>query len=509
MAESSWFQDTQGKKWVVVFLAIFLNLFIIEAIILAIQPYWGDFNSELVSFIGIDVNYVPILLLILTIPVIYTGILLVVNTRRIFQTKVAKPALIHKILPIVPLALFDLLLGVLIVMFGEDAAIIGSIFENASIFIFLSIDIVLFIVLYPLITVLHKWIKNPSGSGINPQIKAIILLICIIFSYSIAFGLPFLFIPANIIRGPLPPKPMIIAHRGGAHIAPENTLIAAELAYNLTCKGWEIDVQISKDGVPFLMHDDTLKRTTNVDQVFPTRVNELASNFAISELKQLNAGNWFVEKDPFGAIAKGLVSQAQITAFRNASIPTLQEAINFTKAHHLILDVDFKTPPSSHPFYAQYFNTCLSLLNSSGLNKNVWIAVGNRMWLDITKAHTNLTTAWSISLSDPPSVAEFNASGYEMINTQYAQSAALFNAYFTAGIPVNAYTVELVELYSQLWCQGITFVTTSEPQEFVHLTQPNWYMHLETYMLLWITIYILGISFVLVLKYEGIAEKEL
>jgi len=501
MPEMNWFQRTKGKKWILLFLVAFINIFIILGIVLAIEPYWGDFNAELTGFIGVQLDYVTILILLLAIPVIYTGILALVNIRRLIRTGIAKPALLHIIVSMVFLILFDLLLVVLLVLFGEEAAIVGSVLENASIFIFLSVSVALFIVLYPLLIMVHNWMKAPGGNGLNPRVKAIVLLICIVVGYGMAFLMPFIFAPANVLRGPLPPKPLIIAHRGAAHLVPENTLVSAELAYNLTCDGWEIDIQISKDGVPFLMHDDTLERTTNVEEIFPTRAEEPASNFTLAELKQLNAGVWFVENDPYRAIAKGLVSQAQILAFQNASIPTLEEAINFTKSHNLILDADFKAPPAGHPHYADYFNTCLSLLNASGLNKEIWIAVGNRNWLDITKAYTNLTTAWMISTSSPPSVAEFQATGYEMINTHYAQSDALFNAYFAAGILINAYTVDLVELYSQLWCLGITFVTTNEPHKFVNLTQPNWYMHLETYMILWITIYILGLSFVSILEH--------
>ena len=51
----------------------------------------------------------------------------------------------------------------------------------------------------------------------------------------------------------------------------------------------------SYDGVPFLMHDTTLKRTTNVDEVFPDRVGEPASMFNISDLNQLDAGSWFLK----------------------------------------------------------------------------------------------------------------------------------------------------------------------------------------------------------------------
>lgn len=56
--------------------------------------------------------------------------------------------------------------------------------------------------------------------------------------------------------------PPIIAHRGAGSDAPENTLAAIRSAHEQGAKWIEVDIKISYDGVPFLMHDDTLERTT-------------------------------------------------------------------------------------------------------------------------------------------------------------------------------------------------------------------------------------------------------
>lgn len=54
----------------------------------------------------------------------------------------------------------------------------------------------------------------------------------------------------------------------------------------------------SYDGVPFLMHDRTLQRTTNVHEVFPNRTSTPASMFTWAELESLNAGTWFLSVSP-------------------------------------------------------------------------------------------------------------------------------------------------------------------------------------------------------------------
>lgn len=57
--------------------------------------------------------------------------------------------------------------------------------------------------------------------------------------------------------------PRIIAHRCGGALAPENTLAGMRIAARMGCRGVEFDVALTADGVPILMHDDTLERTTN------------------------------------------------------------------------------------------------------------------------------------------------------------------------------------------------------------------------------------------------------
>ncbi|PKO83846.1 MAG: glycerophosphodiester phosphodiesterase [Betaproteobacteria bacterium HGW-Betaproteobacteria-11] len=59
------------------------------------------------------------------------------------------------------------------------------------------------------------------------------------------------------------PYPRIIAHRGGGALAPENTLAGLRIAHRLGCRGVEFDVMLTADGVPVLMHDETLERTTD------------------------------------------------------------------------------------------------------------------------------------------------------------------------------------------------------------------------------------------------------
>lgn len=77
-------------------------------------------------------------------------------------------------------------------------------------------------------------------------------------------------------------RPAVIAHRGASHAAPENTLAAFNLAAALNADAVELDVKLSKDGVPVVMHDATVDRTTDG----AGRVADLA----LADLKTLDAG---------------------------------------------------------------------------------------------------------------------------------------------------------------------------------------------------------------------------
>ena len=89
------------------------------------------------------------------------------------------------------------------------------------------------------------------------------------------------------------PHPAVIAHRGASFDAPESTAAAYKLARDLGADYLELDLQRSKDGVLFALHDDNLQRTTDVAAKFPERKDSPANAFTMAELKTLDAGSWF------------------------------------------------------------------------------------------------------------------------------------------------------------------------------------------------------------------------
>src|SRR5919106_970937 len=78
-------------------------------------------------------------------------------------------------------------------------------------------------------------------------------------------------------------RPLVFAHRGGAALAPENTIQAFDNAARLGADGLELDVRLSRDGVVVVHHDRTLDRTTNLrGPVVRFTAAELAAADAVS-----------------------------------------------------------------------------------------------------------------------------------------------------------------------------------------------------------------------------------
>jgi glycerophosphoryl diester phosphodiesterase len=133
---------------------------------------------------------------------------------------------------------------------------------------------------------------------------------------------------------------LIAAHRGNRAVAPENTLSAFEGSIG-RCDFIELDVQLSRDGIPVVIHDETLARTSDIGTFgeFGSRYPWKVSDFSADELKTLDAGSWFYRDDPFGEIAKGCTAPAPATPLR---IPTLEEVLGFARAHDLLLNIEMK-----------------------------------------------------------------------------------------------------------------------------------------------------------------------
>ncbi len=125
------------------------------------------------------------------------------------------------------------------------------------------------------------------------------------------------------------PYPQRIAHRGAGKLAPENTLAAFRLGAHYGYRMFECDVKLSADGVPFFLHDDTLRRTTNARSLWPQRSSDVAGVHPWSDLSQLDAGSWHSD------------------AFAGEPLPTLDAVAAFCLHGGYFLNLEIKPSPGT------------------------------------------------------------------------------------------------------------------------------------------------------------------
>ena len=151
--------------------------------------------------------------------------------------------------------------------------------------------------------------------------------------------------------------PKLIGHRGVKDLAPENTLPSINQAIQLNIKWVEVDVKISKDHIPFLLHDSSLERTTSG--------NGSPLNYKYSELYKLDAGSWFDEKH------------------KNLHPPTLKETLELCSQKNIGVNIELKPNKGSeeenvvavtelimkHQFDCQYFFSSFDWFSATKIKK--------------------------------------------------------------------------------------------------------------------------------------------
>jgi len=112
------------------------------------------------------------------------------------------------------------------------------------------------------------------------------------------------------------PYPVHLAHRGGGTLAPENTILALRTGWEHGYRAAEVDAVLTADGVPVLLHDETLERTTDG--------HGSIARMRRADLEHLDAGSWCGAR------------------FAGARVPTLVEALEYCRSQGIWLNVEIK-----------------------------------------------------------------------------------------------------------------------------------------------------------------------
>ncbi len=473
---------TRAAVWLVFCTTAIADVAFVFLILLILQPYLYDLNALLGSVTGLRINYM--LLFVLLAGSFIAWFIFLIARYEHHLSRIAssfKPGRAEVAISILILVSWNAFYVVLGEAAGGEISIIFRFFEGIMLYLYIVLDGILILYLIKAIPVVVRIAKGYKSLPRNRRSAGILVVSAIVTGYAIGFALPFTVTPTTISSDPLPPKPLLIGHRGASDYAPENTIAAAQASLQFNVVGWEVDVQVSHDGILFLMHDDDLRRTTDVETAYPGLASVPACEFNYSQIQTLDAGSWFTDDDPYGTILSGVVPRSQAESYRGVKVPTLQEAITFSEAHSLILDVDFKSPPQGHPFRNMARNAMITMLNVSSLGKKAWV-------------YTRLASAANLSrlCTGSCSVESVIANDYDAVNMGLDVPNALLADYYAHGITTVLYTVDSVQIYSTLWTLGVTYVKTNCPWLFTGLDQPVPRMDHAQYAAFWLAFFAAG-----------------
>ncbi|WP_062046988.1 glycerophosphodiester phosphodiesterase [Bacillus sp. JCM 19034] len=156
----------------------------------------------------------------------------------------------------------------------------------------------------------------------------------------------------------------IFAHRGFSARYPENTMDAFRAAHKFGADGIELDVQLTKDKIPIIIHDETIDRTTNG--------TGYVKDYTLNELKQWNTGTQ-TNNDHFG------------------SIPSLEEYFKWVQQTDLVTNIELK---NGIILYDGLEEIVLSLINEYQLENKVIISSFNHYSLaEVSRLNPKIETA--------------------------------------------------------------------------------------------------------------------
>ncbi len=232
--------------------------------------------------------------------------------------------------------------------------------------------------------------------------------------------------------------PRIAGHRGAAAYAPENTLEGIHTAADMDVEWVELDVKLTKDGVPIIFHDDTLDRTTN--GAGPVAEADY------SHIRELEAGSWFSD------------------SFAGIKIPSLEEAIEVLIERDLGLNLEIKPCPGREietaeaalDVLSQYWDDHERLLISSF--QQVSLESARDLARDWNRALL-IGDNWPDNLTDLADYLELKCVNF---NASSADEETVRRV-IEAGFKTCAYTVNDPDLAREMQSWGVNCLITDVP----------------------------------------------
>jgi glycerophosphoryl diester phosphodiesterase len=250
--------------------------------------------------------------------------------------------------------------------------------------------------------------------------------------------------------------PLIIGHRGASVVAPENTMAAFREAIAVGADGIEFDVRLTRDGIPVVIHDGTLSRTSGL----PERVADLTR----SELARIDVGSWFARKKdlPPGT-------------FAGETVPTLTELFTLFQLNNSTLYLEMKCDSAAE--YAPLAEACCRLIADHSLTDRVMIECFQLPALKIVREiDSNIKTValFEPSISNPSVLSDqriinkaTDAGAIALALHHRLARKGLVEKAKEVGMHVAVWTVDDPEWIERARTMGIDALITNDPVTMV------------------------------------------
>jgi len=253
-------------------------------------------------------------------------------------------------------------------------------------------------------------------------------------------------------------SPLIIGHRGASALAPENTLSAFARAIRDGTDGVELDVRLSRDGVPIVIHDATLPRT-RLRKRFVARLTS-------AQLRQIGIGSWFNQKYPDLARLE----------YTRQTIPTLDEVFQLLAnqaPRHFVIYVELKCGRSRRR-NEELASAAVAAVQRHGLrDRAVLISFNVRTVAKIRQLDDSLRTGALFgqrsAVKSPSKIIQsaVDCDANEILLNHRLASRKLTAAAAARGLPAVIWTVDDPRWISQAKSLGIYALMTNDPAKML------------------------------------------
>jgi glycerophosphoryl diester phosphodiesterase len=261
------------------------------------------------------------------------------------------------------------------------------------------------------------------------------------------------------------PRILNIAHRGARSLAPENTLAAARKALECGADLWECDVTLTADGIPVILHDDNLRRTSNASSVYPNRKPWKLQAFTLEELKKLDFGSWFLTTDPFKQIITGNILPDELKKFVGEPVLTLQEALAFTKDSNWQINMEIKDLRGTQGD-ASIVEKVVALIQEMQMQEHVWLSSFNHQYIgQVKKINPDIRTGALVEWLDLNPLARLRQTGAQSYNPGIRlANPRTVRSIREQGFDVFVWTVNKETSMRKLIKAGVSGIITDFPQ---------------------------------------------